>query len=371
MFEVKRPSNRSEMIAKDHLNRKAFHELILYFFRERLVNGNLGIKHLVVTNLNEWFIFEAVDIERLFLRNTALKKKFSDFEANRLSVNRTEDFYREVLHPYIDSVDDELSCTWFDLRVFEAAAQSAPGDPCEAKLTELYRVLAPAHLLKRPFANDNNTLNRTFYAELLHLIGLRERKLNSKTLIERKAPENRDPASILENAISQLEQRDKHHKRGLASYGDSDEERLFAIGLELAMTWMNRVLFCKLLEAQLVSYRQPLGEGQFLNSDRLTSFTDLEQLIFGVLNRPTQARRQGLVERFSEVPYLNSSLFEETRLENETISIGNLDDRLELPIARNTVLRDSTGRRLTGGLPTLSYLLRFLDAYNFASEQGV
>src|SRR5699024_11196302 len=40
IIEAKRPSNKAEMISVDDLNRKAFHESILYYLRERIDNGN-------------------------------------------------------------------------------------------------------------------------------------------------------------------------------------------------------------------------------------------------------------------------------------------------------------------------------------------
>jgi len=56
LIEAKKPSNKTEMIQRDNLNAKAFHELILYYLRERITNHNLEIKHLVVTNIYEWYV---------------------------------------------------------------------------------------------------------------------------------------------------------------------------------------------------------------------------------------------------------------------------------------------------------------------------
>ena len=44
IIEAKRPSNKSEMLTKDNINVKAFHELILYYLRERITQKNLQIK---------------------------------------------------------------------------------------------------------------------------------------------------------------------------------------------------------------------------------------------------------------------------------------------------------------------------------------
>jgi len=58
ILEVKKPSNKSEMLRRDKLNCKALQELLLYFLRERITEKNLEIKHLIATNIYEWFIFD-------------------------------------------------------------------------------------------------------------------------------------------------------------------------------------------------------------------------------------------------------------------------------------------------------------------------
>jgi hypothetical protein len=68
LFEVKKPGNKSEMPTCKDINTKAFHELILYYLRERITNKNIEIKYLVITNIFEWFIFNASDFERLFAK---------------------------------------------------------------------------------------------------------------------------------------------------------------------------------------------------------------------------------------------------------------------------------------------------------------
>ncbi len=65
IIEVKSPANKTEMLTCDNINKKAMQELVLYYLRERISNKNLQIKHLIVTNINEWFIFDAHIFERL------------------------------------------------------------------------------------------------------------------------------------------------------------------------------------------------------------------------------------------------------------------------------------------------------------------
>ena len=76
LFEVKRPANKGEMITRHNLNAKAFHELLLYYFRERIDGQNSDIRYCVITNIYEWFIFDAALIDRLFFRDAHLTKEY-------------------------------------------------------------------------------------------------------------------------------------------------------------------------------------------------------------------------------------------------------------------------------------------------------
>ncbi|MDD4555638.1 MAG: Eco57I restriction-modification methylase domain-containing protein [Bacteroidales bacterium] len=368
LMEVKKPGNKSEMIQKENLNAKAFQELILYYLRERIINGNLEIKHLIATNIYEWFIFDASVFERTFAQNKSLVRQFKDFEEGRLAGTTTDFFYHSVAGPFIAALTTEIEFTWFDIREYDAPLHNADKAD-DAKLIALFKVLSPEHLLKLPFSNDSNTLDRAFYSELLHIIGLTETKSGSKKVIGRKSEGNRNPGSLLENAILQIDTRDKISRLPKPSqFGDSAEEWLFNVSLELVITWLNRVLFLKLLEAQLIRYHQGDSEYGFLNISRISSFDDLDNLFFRVLARRTAERDSGMAKSFSKVPYLNSSLFEPTELEHQTIFISNLQDNALIPISSSTVLKDNSGKKRSGNLSGLQYLFEFLDAYDFAGE---
>lgn len=69
IIEAKKPTNKAEMITNKKLNAKAFQELVLYYLRERITHKNLEVRHLVATNINEWFIFDAIIFDRLFAQN--------------------------------------------------------------------------------------------------------------------------------------------------------------------------------------------------------------------------------------------------------------------------------------------------------------
>ncbi|MFM5947249.1 MAG: type II restriction endonuclease, partial [Dolichospermum sp.] len=204
----------------------------------------------------------------------------------------------------------KIPFTHFDLREYQEYLK--PGKhPDEHKLISIFKLFSPEHLLKLPFTNDSNTLDKRFYSELLHIIGLVETKEGSKKLIQRKKEDDRNIGSLIENAIFQVDSLDKISRLEKPElFGETYQEQLFNLGLELAITWMNRILFLKLLEAQLIRYHKNDPSWGFLNLQKVANYDDLNSLFFSVLARKPQERSQKLQERFAHVPYLNSSLFE-------------------------------------------------------------
>ena len=127
----------------------------------------------------------------------------------------------------------------------------------DKRLIELYKFFSPEHLLKKRFQNDSNSLNTKFYSELLYIIGLEEveEKNSHKRIITRRNSANRNSASILENTITVLDSEDWLDSiQDRSSFGKDREEQMFNVALALAIGWINRILFLKLLEAQLVKY---------------------------------------------------------------------------------------------------------------------
>ncbi|MFL0684185.1 MAG: class I SAM-dependent DNA methyltransferase [Algoriphagus aquaeductus] len=368
IIEAKKPTNKGEMISISNLNYKALQELILYYLRERITHKNLEIKHLVVTNIHEWFIFEAQIFDRLFAQNKALVKQFEDFEAKRLSEIKTDFFYKNIAEPAIEKVKDQIPFTYFDFRDYEKPLRNTDKSD-DIKLIALFKLLSPEHLLKLPFANDSNSLDRRFYSELLHIIGLDETSDGGKKVIGRSKVGARNVGSILESTITELDSLDKISRlKKPSQFGTSHEERLFNVGLELSITWINRILFLKLLEAQLINYHKGDRSYSFLNRDKIKNYDDLNSLFFKVLARKYQDRSEEINQIFGNVPYLNSSLFEPTDMEHDTLFISNLRDEKSIPIIGTTVLKNDQGKKRTGSLPALEYLLEFLNAYDFSSE---
>lgn len=87
-----------------------------------------------------------------------------------MSFNTTDKFYSEIAKNYIEEVKSEIEFTYFNLNDYKNRVEKEEDN----SLVELYKILSPIHLLKLPFLNDSNTLDRGFYRELLHIMGLEE-----------------------------------------------------------------------------------------------------------------------------------------------------------------------------------------------------
>ncbi|MBK6384400.1 MAG: Eco57I restriction-modification methylase domain-containing protein [Chitinophagaceae bacterium] len=140
------------------------------------------------------------------------------------------------------------------------------------------------------------------------------------------------------------------------------------MGLELCITWVNRILFLKLLEAQLLKYHKGNNQYRFLNFENLPQYDEVYKLFFQVLARRYEERIEKVQKKFSHIPYLNSSLFESSEMEEATIKINMLDGTAELDLISSTVLRNDKNKAKAARLNTLQYFFEFLDAYDFASE---
>lgn len=361
IIEAKRPTNINEMVSAENLNKKALHELILYYLDERNQAGNNQLKQLVMTNVHEWFIIDANYFDKHIYRNTQIKKLYE----TKLNDKKDNPFFYEEIAKIVSKMDVEIPCVCFDIREYDKVLRNNKKED-DRELIALFKILSPQHLLKIVTPNDSNSLNEKFYKELLHIIGLEEAKESGKNIIRRKK-ESRNAASIIEATIEALITDDPFHRLPDQSiYGENKEERIFNISLELGITWINRILFLKLLEGQLITYHQGNKDYRFLNSETIHDFDELFKLFHKVLAVNLNDRSEAIKSKYSLVPYLNSSLFEISELEDQTIKINSLDNSGELELIGTTILKDI--KKKAASLPTLDYLFQFLDAYDFASE---
>ncbi|MEI2709337.1 MAG: hypothetical protein V9E96_10030 [Chitinophagaceae bacterium] len=361
IIEAKRPANTNEMVTAANPNKKALHELILYYLNERINENNNQLKQLIITNVHQWFIIDANYFDKHIYRNTQIKKLYE----TKVNDKKDNPFFYEEIAKIIAKIEVEIPCVYFDIKDYETILRNNDKKD-DRELSALLKILSPQHLLKQVTPNDSNTLDAKFYKELLHIIGLEEAKESGKNIIRRKK-ENRNTASLIETTIEALETEDILHRLpDQTTYGETKEERIFNVALELCITWINRILFLKLLEGQLINYHQSNKTYKFLDAQNINDYDELFNLFHKVLAVNIADRKEDLKAKYNKVPYLNSSLFEISELEDYTIKINALNNKGQLEFIGTTILKDL--KKTADKLPTLQYLFEFLDAYDFASE---
>lgn len=223
-------------------------------------------------------------------------------------------------------------------------------------LTQLYRFFTAENLLNKEIFTDSNKLNKNFYDELLYLMGLEENKQGTSKIISRLKPAKRQRFSFVENIVEKLDMKDVPK--------DKQED----IAIQLTVVWTNRILFLKLLESQLVLFNKSESY-RFLTYDKLSSFEEIYSLFFAVLAKKVSDRNDRVEQKFGYIPYLNSSLFEETELEvsRDGIGIDQLPEG-DIEIFSKTALRGADKKKKTGSINFIEYLFEFLDSYDFSTS---
>jgi hypothetical protein len=333
-----------DMITAHDLNRKAFHEAIFYFMQER-ERGNDKLTHIVITDFYEWFVFDAQDFDRLFWRNAHLKKTFHAYHNPNLLTKTTAEVYAAIEAEIPKMLKALITEVAIDCAYFNVAAPNSINDK---ELIAIYKLLGPDCLLKAFNPNDANSLNREFYNELLYILGLEEVKDGGKRLISSASTAGGFYAGIADK----LDQQDKPHA--------------FEDVIKLIIIWINRILFLKLLESQIVTWTGD-KTSRFLSSNKISSYDELENLFFDTLARRVPDRKN---KSFDYIPYLNSSLFEMQAEEKAGIGISALSDSTQMDYYAKTVVKNSAKNRKSGKINTLAYLFEFMDAYDFANDSG-
>ena len=357
LFEFKKV-NSPEMVTKDDLVKKALFELILYYILEEHENNNTSIKHLIVSDGFQYFIFEKGLFYDLFGKDKIFVHEIKSSE-NTTSEKR-DYIYNQIIKPKVEKVKNKLSYTFVDLRTFKKDVSSAE-IITKPRFKALFKLFSPTHLQKLPFSADHNSLNRNFYTELLYIMGLEER--GDKHQIQRLDSKQRQNYSIFEQAYTLLS--DYEVSESIVTEKIVDER--FETALGLVIVWINRILFMKLLESQLIAFNGNKKKYAFF--EKLTDFAMMHYLFCKVMAIPEEERSDEMKARFGEVPYLNSSLFELTEIEKRYFPISSLRDS-EVTIMKNSCLRDKKGKVAKGKIHILDYLKRFLDSYDFGADAG-
>ncbi|GAA7451679.1 hypothetical protein HpBHB10_02000 [Helicobacter pylori] len=336
LIEVKALNNKTEF-PKNRENplSKAFCQMVLYFLEEIEKEKNNSLKHTIICNAHEFFLFDCKDL--LFLKEDKRIKKFYDNYAKKEGTDSSKPKFYQDLEQYLqEDFQGELRYTHFNL-----------SDDFK-ELPLIYQVLSHEVLLKQRKTLDANTLNKDFYEELLYILGLEEQheKENKKGKILIKQ-------SRTKNSLSDALKKE---------YNNLDDEEVMA----LLIAWNNRILFLRLLESLLISFKH--FENPFLTTENFKDFNALNTLFFEVLAKKNSERLPEIKEDeiLRKIPYLNSSLFDKTPLESDGHEIRFLkNERLE--IYSQSVLKKDGNYQKEKDLPLLEYLFAFLHAYKFTT----
>ncbi|GAA9287434.1 hypothetical protein BTM384_07960 [Helicobacter pylori] len=332
LIEVKALNNKNEF-PKDRENplSKAFCQMVFYFLNA--IENNNSLKHAIICNAHEFFLFDCKDL--LFLKEDKHIKKLHKNCASKEGTDpSTKRFYSDLEEYLKKDFKGELRYTHFNLSSY---------DPKE-ELPLIYQVLSHEVLLKQRKTLDANTLNKDFYEELLYILGLEEQNDKGKILIKQ---------SRTKNSISTALKKE---------YNKLDDEEVMA----LLIAWNNRILFLRLLESLLISFKH--FEKPFLTTENFKDFNALNNLFFEVLAKKNNERLKEIKENkiLGKIPYLNSSLFDKTPLELKGHEIKWLDNK-PLEIYPKSVLKKDKDYQEKKDLPLLEYLFAFLHAYDFTT----
>ncbi|NHB35317.1 class I SAM-dependent DNA methyltransferase [Helicobacter pylori] len=326
IIEFKALKNPNEFIKKGDLNVKAFHESLLYYLTERK-EGNNNLKHLILATIKELYIIDADEFE-VFNKDKEIQKAFENCHDKKGNDPRTKAFY-DACQKRLNELDHSLKYHHIPLK--------------KENLALIYQALSPNFLLKIPKYSDANTLNKDFYEELLYILGLEEQNDKGKILIKPSRTQN-----SLSDALKK-------------KYKNLDDEEVMA----LLIAWNNRILFLRLLESLLISFKH--FDKSFLTTENFEDFNALNTLFFEVLAKKNSERLSEIKEDkiLGKIPYLNSSLFDKTPLELKGYEIKLLDNK-KLELYKNSVLKKHKDYQKEE-LPLLEYIFAFLRLYKFTT----
>ncbi|MFT2643981.1 Eco57I restriction-modification methylase domain-containing protein [Helicobacter pylori] len=333
LIEVKALNNKNEF-PKDRENplSKAFCQMVFYFLKE--IENNNSLKHAIICNVHEFFLFDCKDFCALFQNNKRITDFYKYCAKKEGTDPSTKRFYSDLEEYLKKDFKGELRYTHFNLSGY---------DPKELPL--IYQVLSHEVLLKQRKTLDANTLNKDFYGELLYILGLEEQNDKGKILIKQSRTQN-----SLSDALKK-------------KYNNLDDEEVMA----LLIAWNNRILFLRLLESLLISFKH-FDEKSFLTIENFKDFNALNTLFFEVLAKKNNKRLKEIKEDkiLGKIPYLNSSLFDKTPLELKGHEIKLLNNE-PLEIYPKSILKKDKDYQEKEDLPLLEYLFTFLSVYDFTT----
>ena len=325
IIETKNYDNKTEMIKDNDYYYKSFYQSILYYYQSRKnINKDMTVEHIIITDFENIYLFLRSDFEYL----TANKQIINFFNVKKIDTN-TKDFYNSS-KAILEKINREV--VGYKINLFEDDAEI------------IFKFLSPYNICSLKTNNDFNIISNTFYREIIYMMGLEETK-------DKKLVLNKVDNTLIKLTMDILDE-------------DLKGEEKFETALKLNILWINRILFLKILEAQLRVFRDD-NNLHILNYNEIVDYSFLYTLFFKVLAKSKERRitENKENEYYKHIPYLNSSLFEETE-EEKINSITKLNNSLKMKIMSGSVLykdRDFDKKELN----FLEYILRFLNCYIF------
>lgn len=351
IIETKKWNNNSEMLDKDNINKKAFWELVYYYLEnsrntneEKVkLKNNVEIRRLIATDGLNWFIFDSNDIERLC--SGEIEKLYYKYKNGQLSYFKDNSkFYSELRNKFESiSITEKIDYIFFNLNDYKNNLKN---------LKNIYKIFSKTYLLKEKYNGEirANTLNEKFYQELLYILGLKEQKESSKS--------NKN-IIVIDKTIKNSYSYQLYNK--FVNDKEMDEKIAIDKTFELLIIWIDRLLFLKLFEGQLLAFNGEKNDYRILTNEKIKNFDDLQNLFFDILGKKERSIGD-FYNRFSEIPYLNSSLFEKQIVEINDVNINELKD-LEISVKKNSVLgKNNINSTL------LKYTIDFFNSYIFGAE---
>lgn len=325
IIETKNYDNKTEMIKDNDYYYKSFYQSVLYYYQSRKnINKDMTVEHIIITDFENIYLFLRSDFEYL----TANKQIINFFNVKKIDTN-TKDFYNSS-KAILEKINREV--VGYKINLFEDDAEI------------IFKFLSPYNICSLKTNNDFNIISNTFYREIIYMMGLEETK-------DKKLVLNKVDNTLIKLTMDILDE-------------DLKGEEKFETALKLNILWINRILFLKILEAQLRVFRDD-NNLHILNYNEIVDYSFLYTLFFKVLAKSKERRitENKENEYYKHIPYLNSSLFEETE-EEKINSIIKLNNSLKMKIMSGSVLykdRDFDKKELN----FLEYILRFLNCYIF------
>ena len=181
LVEVKSPLDKKDFIAKNDLTKKSFCQAVTYFLIEIIEKQNFSIKNILITDTDDYFLFDALEFHQLFYKSS-LRKAFENWYFKEQSSTSISDFYQQVEN-FISNENREIEFSYLHISnelIFEIEEALKTDELEEFNKTDkfttiklMYRFFSPYNLRKEKAERDGSDLNKKFYYELLYILGLK------------------------------------------------------------------------------------------------------------------------------------------------------------------------------------------------------